>query len=197
MTNADLPEEKITPILLLKKAYFTTLLIIWCIWCTGVSVGSGVSHTLAQIRSKYGLPQRQAQIKKLLAKSLTCIKHQGGPYKTNPTPPWPKIKVNESPAFINTGLDYFGPLYVNNGTVRTKAWVCIFICNVVRPIHLERVDGLAAVQFLRYLKRLVARWGKSEVLSEKKHQKAVFGNHSTSNNPVQKRSCSVNSRPLV
>ena len=27
---------------------------------------------------------------------------------------WPKIKVNELAAFINTGLDYFVPLYVKN-----------------------------------------------------------------------------------
>ena len=117
ITNADLPEERITPILLPKKAYFTTLLIKDV---QNQNFHAGISHTLAQIRSKYWSPQGRAQVKQVLAKCLTCIKHQGGPYKVKPMAPWPKIKVNESPAFTHTGLDYFGPLYVKNGTVRSK-----------------------------------------------------------------------------
>ena len=85
MTNADLPEETITSIPLPKKACFATLLI--------KDVRNHLS--LAQIRSKYWLPQGRAQVKQVLAKCLTCIKHQGGPYKIKPMAPWPKIKVNE------------------------------------------------------------------------------------------------------
>ena len=118
MTNADLSEERITPILLPKKVYFTTLLIKDV---HNQNFHAGISHTLVQIRSKYWLPQGRAQVKQVLAKCLTCIKHQGGPYKIKPMAPWTKIKVNKPPAFTNTGLDYFGPLYVKNGTVRSKA----------------------------------------------------------------------------
>ena len=58
MTNADLPEEKITPILLPNKAYFTTLLIKDV---HNRNFHTGVSHTLTQIKSKYWLLQGQAQ----------------------------------------------------------------------------------------------------------------------------------------
>ena len=54
MTNADLPEERITPIFLPKKAYFTTLLIKDV---HNQNFHAKISHTLAQIRSKYWLPQ--------------------------------------------------------------------------------------------------------------------------------------------
>ena len=132
MTNADLPEKKITPILLPNKIYFTTLLIKDV---HKENFHAGVSHTLVQIRSKYWLPQGQAQVKKVLVKGITCIKRQGGPYKAKPMASWPKIRVNESPAFTNTGLVYFGSLHVKNGTVRSKAWVCIFTCITVRGIY--------------------------------------------------------------
>ena len=76
--------------------------------------------------------------------------------------PWSKIKVNESPAFTHTGLDYFGPLYVKNETVCSKAWVCIFTCMAVRAIHLELVEDMAAAQFLACLRRFIACIGKPD-----------------------------------
>ena len=110
MANVDLPEEKIRPMLLPKKTFFTSLLIK-DLYNQNFHVG--VSHTLAQKRSKYRLPKGRTQVKQVLAKCLICIKHQG-PYKVKLMASWPKIKVNESAAFINTGLDYFVPLYVKN-----------------------------------------------------------------------------------
>ena len=98
----------------------------------------------------------------MLAKCLPCIKHQGGPYNVKLMIPWTKIKVSESPVFTNTRLSYVGPLYVKNGTVRSKAWVCIFTSFTVRAIHLELVEEMTAAQFLACLRIFVARRGKSD-----------------------------------
>ena len=128
MINADLLEEKTTPILLPKRAYFTTLLIKYV---HNQNFLAGISHTLALIRSKYWLPQERSQVKQVLGKCLsyflTCIKHLGSTYKSKSIAPWQNIKINESPAFTNTGLDFFGPLYVKNGAVHSKAWVCSLV----------------------------------------------------------------------
>ena len=70
MTNADLLEERTTLTLLPKKAYSTTLLIKDV---HNQNFHTGTSHTLAQIRSKYWLPQGSTQVKQVLAKCLTCI----------------------------------------------------------------------------------------------------------------------------
>ena len=89
--------------------------------------------------------------------------------------PLAKIKVNESPAFTNTGLDYFGPLYVKNGTVRSKVGECIFTCIAVRAIHLELVEDIAAAQFLACLRRFVARRGNPDkIISDNAPQFKVF-----------------------
>ena len=170
------------PVLLPKKAYFTTLLIKDV---HNQNLHAGISRTLAQIRSKYWLPQGRAQVKQELkssksssqAECLTCIKHQGGPYKVKPMALWPKIKFNESSAFTHIGLDYFGPLYVKNGTIRSKAWVCIFTCIAVRAIHLELVEDVTAAQFLDCQRRFIVRRGKpDEIISDNAPQFKVAKN---------------------
>ena len=59
-------------------------------------------------------------------------------------------------------MGYVGPLYVKNGTVRSKAWVCIFTSITVRAILLELVEDMTGAQFLACLRRFVASIGKSD-----------------------------------
>ena len=73
---------------------------------------------------------------------------------------WPSCKVTRSSAFINTGLDYFGPLYVKQGKDQIKSWVCLFTCTAARAIYLELVEDMTPEQFLYALRRFIARRGK-------------------------------------
>ena len=75
-------------------------------------------------------------------------------------PPLPKCRVTESLPFVTTGLNYLGPLYVKDGTVTQKVWVCLFTCLSTRAIHLELVADMSADQFLLCLQRFIARRGK-------------------------------------
>ena len=91
--------------------------------------------------------------------------------------PWSKIKVNESPAFTRTGLDYFGPLYVKNGTVCSKAWVCIFTCIAVIAIHLKLLEDMTAAQFSACLRRFIVCRGRSnKIISDNALQFKVAKN---------------------
>ena len=48
-----------------------------------------------------------------------------------------------------------------------KRWVCLFTCVAVRAIHLELVNDLSAQEFLRALRRFIARRGKPiELISD-------------------------------
>ena len=62
--------------------------------------------------------------------------------------PWPRKKVAKCAPFTNTGLDYFGPLYIQVESAREKVWVCLFTCVTVRAIHLELIKDMTAEQFL-------------------------------------------------
>ena len=74
-------------------------------------------------------------------------------------PPLPMKRVNPSPPFTYTGLDYLGPLYIKAQAGVSKVWVCLFTCLVVRAIHLELVYDLSAKHFLMCLRRFTARRG--------------------------------------
>ena len=91
---------------------------------------------------------------------MTCIRYQGGPYQTKVMSPWPRSKTTESSPFTNTGVDYFGPLYVKNGGNRKKVWICLFTCIVIRAVHLELVEDMTAEHFLEAFRRFIARRGK-------------------------------------
>lgn len=169
LTNADLPQETILPILLPRKERFIQLMIEDT---HRKLFHTGVNHTLSHIRRKYWIPQGRAEIKFVLRRCRTCRKHQGGPYRMPAMSPWPRDKLTRSVPFQKTGLDYFGPLYVKqpDGSQK-KVWVCLFTCVVVRAIHLEIVADMTAEQFIMALRRFIARRGKpSHIISDNASQ---------------------------
>ena len=117
MVNAELPLEAIYPILLPKRSHFSTLLIKEY---HQKLFHSGVSHTLAQLRNEYWIPRGRSEVKKAIYDCGTCKRFQGGPFKLPSMSPWPRKKVAKSAPFTYTGLDYLGPLYIQDGTSKRK-----------------------------------------------------------------------------
>lgn len=168
LENSSLREDTIAPILLPREEHFTNLLIkkSHADICHG-----GVAHTLAELRQRYWVPHGRTAVKTTLRKCLTCIRYQGGPYKAKQMSPLPKSRVTVSPPFTNTGIDYFGPLYVKKEGHQKKVWICLFTCTAVRAVHLEVVEDMSAECFLDALRRLVARRGKpDEIITDNAKQ---------------------------
>ena len=73
-------------------------------------------------------------------------------------------RLNPSPIFRNLGVDYVGPVVIKSGSIRkpviTKAYVCVFVCFLVRAVHLELVSNLTTASFIATLRRFVSRRGK-------------------------------------
>ncbi|XP_062550901.1 uncharacterized protein LOC134215806 [Armigeres subalbatus] len=73
----------------------------------------------------------------------------------------PKVRVTPARAFLNTGVDYCGPV---KSPVRRAApirtYVSVFVCMVTKAVHLELVSDLSTDAFIAALKRFVARRGK-------------------------------------
>jgi len=75
----------------------------------------------------------------------------------------PQQRVNVSPPFAVTGVDFTGPLIVRSGVrqiVGTKAWISLFVCFSTRAIHLEVVENLSSSAFVAVLRRFMARRGR-------------------------------------
>ncbi|XP_070576133.1 uncharacterized protein [Ptychodera flava] len=109
----------------------------------------GVQSTVTQIRQQYWIPKIRRIVSKILHNCVTCLKVEGKPY-TNPVQaPLPAYRVNITPPFSVTGVDFTGALLTKaiDGK-QNKAYVCLFTCAVTRAIHLELVPDLTTKTFL-------------------------------------------------
>ncbi|XP_006822499.1 uncharacterized protein LOC102805742 [Saccoglossus kowalevskii] len=82
----------------------------------------------------------------------------GQPYQSPISAPLQSFRVNVTPPFAVTGVDFTGALYVREPHGReTKAYVCLFTCAVTRAVHLELVPDLSTKSFLDAFRRFAAR----------------------------------------
>ena len=80
----------------------------------------------------------------------------------------PKERVTPDAVFNNVGLDYAGPVYLKQGSIRkpviVKAYVCIFVSLSTKAVHIEAVSDLTSEAFLACLRRFISRRGKPTLL---------------------------------
>ena len=97
---------------------------------------------------------------------MICLKMEGRPYPTPTMPNLPEGRVSDGPPFVNTGVDFAGPLYVQNGTQdeQIKAYVCLFTCTATRAVYLELTPDLSAATFLLAFRRITSRRGIPSVM---------------------------------
>ncbi len=99
-------------------------------------------------------------IRKIWHQCVICTKHRAKTAEQlmGQLPP---ARVNPSPPFYHTGVDYAGPVSLKQGNRRkptlVKAYIAAFVCMATKAIHLELVDDLTSNAFLACLDRFVAR----------------------------------------
>ncbi len=80
----------------------------------------------------------------------------------------PAARVTPGPPFIDTGVDYDGPVTLKLGRVRkpayVKAYICILVSFTVKAVHLELVTDLTANAFIAALRRFIARRGQPRMI---------------------------------
>ncbi|XP_063369415.1 uncharacterized protein LOC134657457 [Cydia amplana] len=119
----------------------------------------GAPHTLDLVRQQFWIPKGRPVVEKILRKCTQCVKHGGGPYPLPPTPALPAERANYSTPFTYTGIDYFGPVYVDTENGQQKRWICLMTCLAVRAIHMEVVKNLTTDECLMALRRFMATRG--------------------------------------
>ena len=159
--NAEMSEDAKYSKLLLWREHFTRLVIKEI---HERLIHAGISHTLSTLRQEYWLPQGRAEVRACLSHCLICRHHEGPSFTLPRMPPWPKQRVSESLPFQFTGLDYLEPVFVKEGAVITKMWICLFTCLAIHAIHLEWIRSLSGENFLQCLRRFMARRGRPETI---------------------------------
>ena len=120
----------------------------------------GREYLLSILRQNYWVIKSRPLIKKVIHRCFICAKRRAKakpPFMANI--PTARLAIN-CPPFYNTGIDYFGPLYVVVKRSKVKRWGCIFTCMTTRGIHLEVADTLSTDSFINTLERFINRRGQ-------------------------------------
>ncbi|XP_044172645.1 uncharacterized protein LOC114972132 [Acropora millepora] len=158
MNNAEFLGSARNPILLPAKHDFVQLII--------KKVHASVKHcglrdTLTTIRERFWILRGCEAVKRVIKKCVICLRINGMPYKSQPTPDLPSERVSEDPPFTHVGLDFAGPLNIVNehANASSKVYVCLFTCASTRAIHLEICKRLDVHDFLLAFRRFASRRG--------------------------------------
>ncbi|XP_055622237.1 uncharacterized protein LOC129765827 [Toxorhynchites rutilus septentrionalis] len=123
---------------------------------------AGPSLLLATIRQRFW-PLRGRQLaRKVVRKCVTCFRCQ--PQLTQQImAPLPSVRVTPARVFEHCGMDYCGPFLVRPLSGRgasVKMYVGLFVCLVVKAVHLEVIADLSSNSCINAVRRLVARRGR-------------------------------------
>ena len=81
-----------------------------------------------------------------------CRKAEGLPYNYGQVPDLPSCRVSDDPPFTNVGLDFAGPLYVqdkeNELDENSNKVYVLFTCASIRAVHLDITPSLTVNHFL-------------------------------------------------
>ena len=76
-----------------------------------------------------------------------------------------KQRTQECHPFQVIGVDYAGPIYYRSkNKVISKSYISSFSCSVSRAIHLALGPNLTTQEFIKSMKRLIARQGSPKIV---------------------------------
>lgn len=159
LTHSHLDDYHKHQILLPKRDPFSDLVILDA---HARSLHSGVLGTLALIRLKYWIISARSAVKRITQNCIICFKSKpsSGIILMGDLPP---ARTQVARPFSRTGVDFFGPFLLKEGSRRSKKYVkgygCVFVCFITKAVHCELVEDLSTEAFLAALDRFVARRG--------------------------------------
>lgn len=101
-------------------------------------------------------------MRKVLRKCLNCFRYRPR-LMNNIMGNLPATRLSAVRPFLNSGVDYAGPISIKLSHGRkpklSKAYIALFICFATKAIHIELVGDLTTESFLGALKRFISRRG--------------------------------------
>ncbi|KAG1653542.1 Gypsy retrotransposon integrase-like protein 1 [Nymphon striatum] len=152
--NAPMNDSSKFPILLPKQSKLCKLKIL--------NAHERVKHfglhaTVNYLRQRFWIAKIRVSVKSVINKCVICKRVNGFPYRNMLNAPLPSCRLEKSPPFTVTGVDFTGEMYVKTNTEEHKCYVCLFTCANTRAIHLELISDMSTQTFLRAFRRFAAR----------------------------------------
>ena len=123
----------------------------------------GVGLTMAAIRSRYWIPRLRQLAKRMMKKCYGCKRFQAVARAHPPVGNLPNDRTEGSVPFQVIGVDFAGPIaYRSKRNKDGKAYIILFTCSLTRAVYLELLPNQTMEEFIRSLKRLIARRGRPE-----------------------------------
>ena len=165
LERAPIPRNTAVPILLPKDHILTALIIKH--EHEKSKHAYGTDYTLSQVRRNYWIPSGRQQVKKILKDCRKCKINFGLP-KAPKMAPLPIIRIEGSMLpFFHSSVDFSGAYITiqGRGKKREKRYLCLFVCNETRCVHLEMAYNLEADGFIQCFCNFTARRGKIKTLT--------------------------------
>lgn len=129
----------------------------------------GTQLTIHKLRERYWIPRLRTAVRSIIRHCLICCRQRAAT-EEQLMADLPSHRVNQARPFSNCGVDFAGPFRVKawDGRVApvcSKAYVAVFVCFVVKAVHLELVSDLTTSAFLDALDRMMARKGQVNRMS--------------------------------
>ena len=122
----------------------------------------GTQSVLCAIREKFWILNGRNVVRGIIRKCIKCYKTKPVTLKTQ-MGDLPAARIIPKRPFSEVGIDFAGPVWIREGTTRSrkivKCYICIFICFVTRAVHIDLANDLSTKCFLNVLKRFIARRG--------------------------------------
>ncbi|XP_072395063.1 uncharacterized protein [Diabrotica undecimpunctata] len=161
LKNSSYSFEKRHPILLPSNNYFTDLILL------DLHVKlchAGPLLLLSTMQNEFWPIHCKNAAKRIVHKCIRCCRASPPKNLSSIMGDLPKDRVDPSPPFYITGVDYAGYFLVKDrkgrGCKLLKAYVALFVCFTTRAVHLELVSDLTTHSFIAAFKRFVSRRGK-------------------------------------
>ena len=123
---------------------------------------AGPTLVAGSLSRNYCILGRRRVIRTVLRSCVKCRR-----VHSRPTPQvrgqLPSDRLNPGTTFHHVGIDYAGPIWMKSGRIRkptiSKTYVAVFVCLLVKAVHLEAVMELTTAAFIATLRRFITRRG--------------------------------------
>ena len=176
--NSQLTKSEKHPIILPHQSHIVRLLIEEI---HRSQMHSGVNHTLIALRDEFWVTHARSIVKNVVKSCIKCRMYM--PQRiTVPMAPLPEDRVNQARPFEIIGVDFTGPVIIEETKIATKrtskkcpvqvvkvkstskAYIALTTCAVTRAVHLELVPDLSTDAFMRSFRRFISRRGTSKII---------------------------------
>ncbi|XP_061705654.1 uncharacterized protein LOC133516653 [Cydia pomonella] len=159
ITNSQEPQGFKEPIILPHRSHLSDLIVDDAHRKT---LHGDAKLMLNFIRSAYWIIGVNNLVKHRVRKCVVCVRHKAK-LQNQLMGTLPAVRVTPARAFLNSGVDYAGPIMLRTSKGRGhkafKGYISLFVCMVTKAVHIEVVSDLTSRGFLEAFKRFVARRG--------------------------------------